>query len=116
MIIGSFSGIVLLPKSAILNNSFPGGFLMKLQYAVALAFLLMVIFAPMFGQTPAAAPSPVAAATPSAPATQTSVYTLPPDKLAKSKALYDLRGTLRIIGTVWSFVVLLAILYLGIGA
>jgi STE24 endopeptidase len=89
---------------------------MKLQYAVALAFLLMMIFAPMFGQTPAAAPSPVAAATPSAPATQTSAYTLPPDKLAKSKALYDLRGTLRIVGTVWSFVTLLAILYFGVVA
>jgi STE24 endopeptidase len=50
------------------------------------------------------------------PATQTAVYTLPPDKLAKSKALYDLRGKLQIIDTVWSFVVLLGILYLGIGA
>src|SRR5689334_6915744 len=50
------------------------------------------------------------------PATQTTQYTLPPDKLAKSKALYDLRGKLRIIDTVWSFVVLLGILYLGIGA
>jgi len=49
MIIGGFSGIVLLPNSPILNKSFPGGFLMKLRYAVVLAFLLMMIFAPMFG-------------------------------------------------------------------
>jgi STE24 endopeptidase len=116
MIIGGFSGIVLLPNNPFVHNPRQGGFLMKLQYAVALAFLLMMIFAPMFGQTPAAAPSPVAAATPSAPATQTSAYTLPPDKLAKSKALYDLRGTLRIVGTVWSFVTLLAILYFGVVA
>jgi STE24 endopeptidase len=43
-------------------------------------------------------------------------YTLPPDKLAKSKALYDISGRLRIIGTVWGFVVLLAILSLGLVA
>lgn len=46
----------------------------------------------------------------------TTEYTLPPDKLAKSKALYDISGRLRIIGTVWSFVVLLGILYLGVVA
>src|SRR5882724_3714799 len=49
-------------------------------------------------------------------ATQTLQYTLPPDKLAKSKALYDLRGKLRIIDTAYSLLVLLAILALGIAA
>jgi Zn-dependent protease with chaperone function len=53
---------------------------------------------------------------PSASTTPTTAYTLPPDKLEKSKALYDLRGRLRIIGTVWSFAVILAVLYLGLGA
>lgn len=48
--------------------------------------------------------------------TSTSEYTLPPDKLAKSKALYDISGRLRIIGTIWGFAVLLAILYLGVVA
>jgi STE24 endopeptidase len=48
--------------------------------------------------------------------TTTSEYTLPPDKLAKSKALYDIQGRLRIVGTIWGFVVLLAILYLGVVA
>ncbi|HLW55090.1 MAG TPA: M48 family metallopeptidase [Candidatus Angelobacter sp.] len=43
----------------------------------------------------------------------TIAYTLPPDKLAKAKALYDLGGYLRIIGPVWSFAVLLGILYFG---
>ena len=81
-------------------------------------------------QTPAASPAASApagsSATPAptasapqaapAPAKPTTEYTLTPDKLAKAKALYDLRGKLRIIDLVWSFVVLLGILYLGIGA
>jgi Zn-dependent protease with chaperone function len=50
------------------------------------------------------------AATPQASATVE--YTLPPDKLAKAKALYDISGRLRVIGTIWGFVVLLGILYL----
>lgn len=60
------------------------------------------------------APSATPAAAQSAPATQTSVYTLPPDKLAKSKALYDLRGKLRIIDTVYGLLILLGLLYLGV--
>jgi STE24 endopeptidase len=69
-------------------------------------------------QTPAASPSASAtpAASQSAPATQTTQYTLPPDKLAKSKALYDLRGKLRIIDTAYSLLILLALLALGIAA
>jgi STE24 endopeptidase len=64
------------------------------------------------------APSPSAtpAASQARPATQTAQYTLPPDKLAKSKALYDLRGKLRIIDTAYSLLVLLALLALGIAA
>jgi STE24 endopeptidase len=64
-------------------------------------------------------PAPSVAATlalPSTPAAQTTEYTLPPDKLAKSKALYDLRGKLRIIDTAYSLLVLLALLALGIAA
>jgi hypothetical protein len=68
-------------------------------------------------QAPAA---PSASATPAVSqgktATQTLQYTLPPDKLAKSKALYDLRGKLRIIDTAYSLLVLLALLALGIAA
>jgi Zn-dependent protease with chaperone function len=58
-------------------------------------------------------------ATPAAqaqPATQTTQYTLPPDKLAKSKALYDLRGKLRIVDTIYGLLILLGLLYLGIAA
>ena len=64
-----------------------------------------------------AAPSASATPVPQGKAgTQTLQYTLPPDKLAKSKALYDLRGKLRIIDTAYSLLVLLAILALGIAA
>src|SRR5215468_6682623 len=61
------------------------------------------------------APSaPVAQSAPAA--THTTSYTLPPDKLAKAKALYILRGRLRIIDTALSFLILLGILYLGVAA
>ncbi len=63
---------------------------------------------------------PSASATPAVgqgtAATKTLQYTLPPDKLAKSKALYDLRSKLRIIDTAYSLLVLLALLALGIAA
>jgi hypothetical protein len=84
-------------------------------------FLLCLILFTGFGVAQTAssssAPGPThAAASPanaSANQGETTEYTLPPDKLAKSKALYDLSGRLRIIGTVWGFVVLLAISQLG---
>jgi len=67
-----------------------------------------------------AAAAPSASATPAAAqaksATQTSVYMLPPDKLAKAKALYDLRGKLRIIDTVYGLLILLGLLYFGVAA
>jgi len=46
----------------------------------------------------------------------TTEYTLPPDKFAKSKALYELRGKLRIINVVYGLLILWAILRFGIGA
>ena len=67
-------------------------------------------------QTAAAPAASAPAAAPATPATQTTHYTLPPDKLAKSKALYDLRGKLRIIDTAYSLLVLLALLAFGIAA
>ena len=60
--------------------------------------------------------SSASAAAQTKPDTQTSVYRLPPDKLAKSKALYDLRGKLRIIDTVYGLLILLGLLYLGLAA
>ena len=95
--------------------------MIKRSQALALSFILFAVIViatvtPCFGQAVAPAPSGPAVTSQSAPATQTSVYTLPPDKLAKAKALYDLRGMLRIVSNVWSFVVLLAVLYFGLVA
>lgn len=69
-------------------------------------------------QAPAATPavSATAAAAQSTPTTQTAQYTLPPDKLAKSKALYDLRFKLRIFDTLYGLAILLGLLYLGLAA
>src|SRR5215813_9202053 len=65
----------------------------------------------------AAQQAPSAPVAQSAPSTQpVTSYTLPPDKLAKAKALYILRGRLRIIDTALGFIVLLGILYLGVAA
>jgi Zn-dependent protease with chaperone function len=87
---------------------------MRLTGIVLLLCLACVFLLPANAraQEPPARSTPAAASAP----VPTAVYNLPPDKLEKSKALYDLRVRLRIIGTVWSLVVLLAILYLGVAA
>jgi Zn-dependent protease with chaperone function len=61
----------------------------------------------------ASSPTVKAGSSQSGPTTE---YTLPPDKLAKSKALYDLRTKLVFIDTGYSLLVLLALLALGIAA
>jgi Zn-dependent protease with chaperone function len=81
---------------------------------VLLVLCLNVMPQRVIAQAPAATPASVAAQ--GSPATQTTQYTLPPDKLAKATALYNLRGKLRIIDTVYSLVVLLGILALGVAA
>jgi len=47
---------------------------------------------------------------------KTAEYTLPPDKLAKSKTLYELYLKLRILETAWGFLILLGILGFGVAA
>ena len=85
---------------------------MKFASSIVL-LLLCVSLAPQYSHAQDRnQPQTVSASLPAS----TTAYTLPPDKLAKAKALYDLRGKLRIIDTVLSFVVLLALLYLGIAA
>jgi Zn-dependent protease with chaperone function len=90
---------------------------MRMVHALfLLCCLLLLPRASAQDATPAqGAPAQQSAVAPTA-AGPTTAYTLPPDKLAKAKALYDQRGRLRIFGTVWSFVVILAILYLGVVA
>ena len=91
---------------------------MKLLGSLCLLVMCLGISSQKTMAQTAAAPSASAtpAAAQSAPATQTTQYTLPPDKLAKAKGLYDLRGKLRIIDTAYSLLVLLAILFLGVAA
>lgn len=91
---------------------------MKLVASLSLLVLYLGILPhPVKAQTPTASATPAASqAMQAAAPTQTTEYTLPPDKLAKSTALYELRGKLRIIGLVWSLVVLVGILAFGIAA
>lgn len=62
------------------------------------------------------APDASSAQAATTPTTQTTQYTLPPDKLAKSRALYDLRGKLLIVDTLYGLLVLLGVLYFGVAA
>lgn len=86
---------------------------------IRLVFALMLLGSALSPTCSKAQPSstgtPAGTVVQSAAASQTSTseYTLPPDKLAKSKTLYDIQGGLRIIGTIWGFAVLVMILYLG---
>jgi STE24 endopeptidase len=87
------------------------GSLCLLVLCLSIASLTGIARAPV---VPGASATPAVAQ--NATSAQTLQYTLPPDKLAKSRALYDLRGKLRIIDTVYSLLVLLALLALGIAA
>lgn len=89
---------------------------MKLLGFLCLLVLCLGISSQKTTAQTAASPSATPAAARADAATQTTQYTLPPDKLAKSTALYDLRGKLRIIDTAYSLIVLLAILFLGVAA
>jgi Zn-dependent protease with chaperone function len=67
--------------------------------------------------TPSAQPRRHAvAADDNSPRAMITEYTLPPEKLAKSKALYNLSGKLRLIETFYGVVILWLILQLGVGA
>jgi Zn-dependent protease with chaperone function len=79
------------------------------------SLLLLVLLCPVLGETAVTQASRTdESATPSvSSAPRITEYTLPPDKLAKSKALYDLGGKLRIIGTAWGLVVLWGLLHFG---
>ena len=83
--------------------------------------ILLLVSTACFAETQTVSTTSVGASSPSvkpdtSQAAPTTQYTLPPDKLAKSKALYDLRGKLRIIDTGYGLLILLGLLYLGIAA
>lgn len=97
--------------------TFGGGCPLKLLGSVCLLLLCLGTARSVSAQDTAVPyPSATPAALQAKPATQTVEYTLPPDKLAKSKALYDLRTKLLFIDTGYSLLVLLALLSLGIAA
>src|SRR5579872_317023 len=87
---------------------------MKLSAALSLCCLAVLTLS-VSPQT-ATPDATVAAQVAAAPANSPDTYTLPPDKLQKATALYTLRGRLRILDTVFSFMVLLVLLYFGIVA
>lgn len=81
------------------------------------SLLLLVLYPGVAPQKVIAQTPTASAASPAAtPGTQTTAYTLPPDKLAKSTALHDLRSKLLILDTIYSPLLLLLILFLGIAA
>ncbi len=82
----------------------------KARFSVAI-FLLLCI--PACGQN--ASPSNTNQAT-TATEKKVTAYTLPPDKLKESEALYKLGQKFLIFGTLYSWLILLAVLYSGIAA
>jgi STE24 endopeptidase len=88
---------------------------MKLVGA-CLVITICLVMTPQSAHTQPNTSLPSATNVQNASGTQTTQYTLPPDKLAKSKALYDLRGKLQIIDTVYGLLILLGLLYRGIAA
>ncbi|HEV3040827.1 MAG TPA: M48 family metallopeptidase [Candidatus Angelobacter sp.] len=81
-----------------------------------LAFMAILAMAfPAGVQESHPAGTPTAMHQPTSTVTTTS-YTLPPDKLEKSKALYTTWVSLRIISSIYSFFILLAVLFFGIAA
>lgn len=89
---------------------------MKLLGSLFLLVLCLALMPRKVIAQAATAPAPSSATASSAPATETTEYKLPPDKLAKATALYNLRFKLRIFDTLYSLLVLLAILGLGVAA
>src|SRR5258708_23957115 len=75
-------------------------------------FIFLFLVATACAQTPSA-PAPEAQQSATANTSAPAVYTLPPDKMAKSEALHTLRVRMLIVGTLWSFLVPLGLLYGG---
>ncbi|HLJ30014.1 MAG TPA: M48 family metallopeptidase [Candidatus Angelobacter sp.] len=74
--------------------------------------LLFLLCLPAGGQN---APTPTTEQ-PAVSGRQTTAYTLPPDKLRQSEALYKLDQKFLIFGTLYSWLVLVVVLYSGLGA
>src|SRR5260370_8182997 len=97
-------------------TSLGGIALMKVAAVSLFVYMTCALLQSAVAQSTAPTAPPTVAESAMPAASPTTAYTLPPDKLEKSRALYHLRGKLLIVGTLWSLVVLLALLYLGIAA
>lgn len=79
------------------------------RVTAATAFLAVVLLAGTGeARQPAAQPPPATTASTDAPVT---TYTLPPETLEKSEALYRTRLAMLVVGTVYGFALLLAVLF-----
>src|SRR5262245_4163920 len=87
-----------------------------MRLAIVSLLALVMLSKGAMAQSPTSSPTPAASQAATTTSGPTTSYTLPPDKLAKAKALYDLFGKLRIFATIYGFAILLALLYLGVAA
>ncbi len=86
---------------------------MRVRCAVLSLFFFLACLAPTILAQEASAPTAQA----SAPVTRTvTAYSLPPDELAKAKALYTVRTTLHFVETIYGIVLLLLVLRFHLGA
>jgi Zn-dependent protease with chaperone function len=84
---------------------------------IAGILLFLLINAPPHSSVAAAqTPTPAGTSAATTASGPTTSYTLPPDKLVKAKALYDLEIKLLVLGTIYGFAILPAILYFGVAA
>jgi Zn-dependent protease with chaperone function len=85
---------------------------------LVIAFFLLCLLLPLsaLAQNPPSSPAPAASPRTTSTTGPTTAYTLPPDKLEKAKALYDLYVRLLILGTIYGLAILLGLLYLGVVA
>lgn len=81
-----------------------------MRAASILLFLTFVLLGNGFGYSQPASSQPAVSAEPTV-----THYSLPPEKLAQAKALYTTSNVLMVVGMVWSFLVLLAILGWRVG-
>jgi STE24 endopeptidase len=86
---------------------------MRLRVCTVLLLATFTAFAPGSLRAQAPASSPTATNSAAMPVTE---YTLPPDKLAKAKALYDVRGKFRVLGPLYYLFLLWVLLRFGIAA
>ncbi len=83
-----------------------------MRYITILFFSAFLLHSTLFAQAQVSTPRTQSEI--SAGQVQTE-YSLPADKLAKSRALYTTRIVLEVIGTIWGFVVLVGFLYWRVG-